>query len=260
MTSMRLIRRSSALSHGQYMSRNLTLNCKQTCFVQPSRLMGHCVSRDDFNIQRCRDEVASTHALADLASGGGEVSWEQPHARWHWLDGELSSNIAGETGAVYIYRGAASALSLRESLLSRAIEPDVSRFVHEHMEAEAAHLELFELLLPQSKRTRLLPVWRLSGWVLGFAPALVSPRALYLTVQAVETFVEEHYMEQIVPLEQQGRCPELVKLLRACCADEVHHKDDAADRAQGPPGLLERAWMAVVRKGSAVAAEVARRI
>jgi len=28
---------------------------------------------------------------------------------------------------------------------------------------------------------------------LGFAPALLGPRALYWTIMAVETFVEEHY-------------------------------------------------------------------
>ena len=58
-----------------------------------------------------------------------------------------------------------------------------------------------------------------------------------------------------------GRCPELLALLEHCCADEVHHKDDAAERAGGSSRtLVEQAWMRVVRLGSAVAAEVARRV
>mmetsp|Transcript_50165 Transcript_50165/g.166117 ORF Transcript_50165/g.166117 Transcript_50165/m.166117 type:complete len:104 (+) Transcript_50165:536-847(+) len=103
-------------------------------------------------------------------------------------------------------------------------------------------------------------MWRAAGFALGFAPALVSDRALFKTVEAVETFVEEHYGEQIGPLKVHGRCPQLVALLEHCCADEVHHKEDAARRAGAHESLLERAWMAVVRFGSAVAAEAARRV
>ena len=108
----------------------------------------------------------------------------------------------------------------------------------------------------------------MAGFCLGFAPALVSDRWLFLTVEAVETFVEEHYtLEQIHPLRKQEAAvsaPHLIALLEHCCADEVHHKEDAAKRAGGEPGagrtLVERAWMAIVRVGSAVAAEAARRL
>ena len=81
-----------------------------------------------------------------------------------------------------------------------------------------------------------------------------------LTVQAVETFVEIHYNEQISPLVEHGRCPQLVALLVHCCADEVHHRDDAAERSGGEINTVEWGWMGLVRFGSATAAEVARRI
>lgn len=151
----------------------------------------------------CRSEIESEHA-ANIQNGtihhnhaarpsflrraSKESSYAEPAAPWYWLDCELSSNVAGETGAVYIYEGAKAALSLRgasESTLS---------FVREHREAEARHLAIFSALLPPSKQTRLLPVWRVAGWVLGFVPALLSDRALFLTVEAVETFVEVHYV------------------------------------------------------------------
>ena len=107
--------------------------------------------------------------------------------------------------------------------------------------------------------------WRAAGFSLGFAPALFSDRALFLTVEAVETFVEVHYQEQIKPLKQEGRCPQLVALLEHCCADEVHHKEDAAARSGGEGDttgrtLLEQSWVALVQWGSAVAAECARRV
>ena len=204
-----------------------------------------------------------TELEAEHAQQAPSLSYADSSAPWLWLDREMSSNVAGETGAVCIYDGAASALRLRASITSN-VEPSTFEFVEEHRAAEQSHLDLFEALLPTHKHTRMLPIWRMAGFVLGFGPALLSDRALFLTVQAVETFVEEHYHEQINPLREHGRCPQLLALLEHCCADEVHHKDDAAARAGTADGgqllAIERGWMAVVRVGSAVAAEVARRI
>mmetsp|Transcript_25418 Transcript_25418/g.60076 ORF Transcript_25418/g.60076 Transcript_25418/m.60076 type:complete len:367 (-) Transcript_25418:1570-2670(-) len=241
---------------------------------------------------------------------------------WHWLDQEMSSNLAGETGAVSIYKGALSALSIRQWFLSSFtdrtnkpaaaaaaavvdIEQGATEFCNEHYQTEESHRRCFNDVLPiDGKRTRLLPVWRLAGYFLGFLPTLVGgPTALYVTVEAVETFVEEHFQDQIVPLRSAAgvttnssasthvpplpECPELLKLLEACCEDEVHHKEDAALKLLGhfttqfssenqstesvpvvvglealPSHHLwwARPWSFIVRNGSAVAAEVARRI
>ena len=74
---------------------------------------------------------------------------------------------------------------------------------------------------------------------------------------------------QIGPLAEHGRCPHLLSLLQHARADEVHHKEDAAARAggggdgDGGPAartLAERSWASVVRIGSAIAAEIARRV
>ena len=167
----------------------------------------------EFDLAAIRSELAVEHAH----SAGSECRWDDASAPWHWLDREMSSNMAGEVGAVCIYDGAAAALSLRGTASAETL-----RFVDEHREAERRHLELIERLLPPHKHTRLLPMWRAAGFALGFAPALVSDRALFKTVEAVETFVEEHYGEQIGPLKVHGRCPQLVALLEHCCADEAH--------------------------------------
>ena len=208
-----------------------------------------------------RHEIAAEHARASAAAAtvATKSPYESREAPWHWLDKELSSNVAGETGAVMIYAGATAALQWRERWIG-AVDPGVLQFVQEHRAAEQSHLDLFEELIPAHKHTRLLPIWRIAGFTLGFLPTMVSERALFVTVEAVETFVDEHYHEQIHPLSQHGRCPELLSLLEHACADEVHHKDDAAARAGEGRTRVERAWGVVVRGGSVVAAEVARRV
>mmetsp|Transcript_26090 Transcript_26090/g.60938 ORF Transcript_26090/g.60938 Transcript_26090/m.60938 type:complete len:256 (-) Transcript_26090:282-1049(-) len=205
----------------------------------------------DFDLRAIRSELESEHARNSSAS----VPYREQGAPWHWIDREMSSNVAGETGAVCIYDGAKRALEIRGN-----ISPSTLRFVEEHRAAEQQHLDLFVALLPDHKHTRLLPMWRMAGFVLGYMPTLLSDRALFLTVHAVETFVEAHYYEQIRPLQEHGRCPQLVALLQHCCSDEIHHKEDAAARAGEQPTALEQVWMGVVKLGSAVAAEAARRI
>jgi len=211
----------------------------------------HAEKNDVRNAQYCTFTYNDGARLYDL-----------PSAPWHWLDRELSSNVAGETGAVFIYHGALAAMRIRPC-------PGAAQaFAEEHRANEAEHLRLFEMVIPASKHTALLPVWRVAGWTLGFLPTLLGgPRALYVTVEAVETFVEEHYNEQIELLRRRGDAAELVRLLQHCCEDEVHHKEDAALKLLGtvPAGEVFRAWWAlpwaaVVRKGSQIAAEIARRV
>lgn len=167
-------------------------------------------------------------------------------------------------------------MRLRPALFSE----DARSFVKEHCQTEQAHLDLFDELLSRDMKSKLLSLWRVSGWGLGFFPAvLFGEPALYVTVEAVETFVEKHYNEQILPLEARVRAmgvddnrsyPELVKLLKACCDDEVHHKNDARARwvkaaggemeEEKEPSVYARVWSWVVEKGSEGAVAVCKRI
>ena len=74
---------------------------------------------------------------------------------------ELRTDHAGETGAVMIYRG----------ILAVSRDPAVRAFAHHHQATEQQHLELIEALQPTVRRSRLLPLWRLSGWLTGALPA-----------------------------------------------------------------------------------------
>jgi hypothetical protein len=72
------------------------------------------------------------------------------------------------------------------------------QFVEEHLATEKSHLELFDRLLDEGGKSRLLPLWRLSGWMLGLLPTLLGgEKGLFITIEAVETFVEVHFLDQV---------------------------------------------------------------
>ncbi len=163
--------------------------------------------------------------------------------------GELRSDHAGETGAVYIYHG----------VLAVARDPGVREFARRHRETEREHLRRIAAVLPWPQRSRLLVPWRIAGFLTGALPALFGPRAVYATIAAVETFVDHHYQQQLDRLDGRPEAAELRTLLAECQADEVHHRDEA--RAAAPaPGWLLRAWCSVVGTGSAAAVVLARRL
>ncbi len=104
----------------------------------------------------------------------------------------MSSNLAGETGAVWIYHGALYAAKYRKNT------DDVKAFCTQHLATEQVHLDYMIELLPKHMHTKLLPIWKVSGFVLGFLPTIIGRGpALYHSVEAVETFVEKHYNLQI---------------------------------------------------------------
>lgn len=168
-----------------------------------------------------------------------------------WLVAELRSDHAGETGAVRIYDG----------ILAVSRDPAVRDFAGRHRAAEQGHLHLLEGLLPRQDRSRLLPLWRVAGWLTGALPALFGPRAVFATVDAVESFVDRHYHAQTERLEREEILPEVHALLERCREEEVHHRDEAREAGEGPAyGVLLRAWGGLVGLGAAAAVSAAKRI
>ncbi len=166
------------------------------------------------------------------------------------LVGDLRSDHAGELGAVWIYRG----------LLAVSRDAGVREFARRHSATEQVHLDKISALLPWPQRSRLLPAWRVAGFLTGALPALFGARAVYATIAAVETFVDQHYQHQIDKLQNRPEHAELLSLLLQCQHDECEHRDEATALAGKPPGLLLRAWCAVVGNGSAAAVALARRM
>ena len=134
-------------------------------------------------------------------------------------------------------------------------------FAEHHLVTEQKHLRLIAGWLPKAEYSRLLPLWRLAGFLTGALPALFGSKAVYATIEAVETFVNQHYEDQIRALDSQPELSDLRQTLLDCQADEVAHRDEAA-AARGPtrPNLVLRAWCAMVGIGSKAAVSLIRHI
>lgn len=171
-----------------------------------------------------------------------------------YLQQELRSDHAGETGAVYIYKGITAIARLLN-------DKELISFAQNHGATEAEHLKLMETVLATDLQSRLLLLWRIAGWLIGAIPALFGRKAVYATIAAVETFVEQHYQAQIDYLQSSRSHDGLLKLLQLCQADEIDHKHEAAIAHGGSkPGFLLRAWCSLMGIGSRGAVAVCRRI
>jgi 3-demethoxyubiquinol 3-hydroxylase len=199
--------------------------------------------------------MSATHIEAATPNTHFDAAGPLPAA----LIADLRTDHAGETGAVMIYRG----------ILAITRDAGVRHFAQEHLATEARHLAQIEPLLAPQQRSRLLPLWRISGWLTGALPALVGPRAVYATIEAVETFVDQHYAEQIASIDQHdpGRMDPPLQALRGllhtCRDDEIAHRDEAAALfvlGGKPPSLALRVWVWSVGAGSCVAVKICYRI
>ena len=167
-----------------------------------------------------------------------------------WLITDLRSDHAGETGAVYIYKG----------ILALARDKTVRDFAERHLVTEEKHLALLSSLLNRRQQTLLLPVWRLMGWLTGALPSLFGASAVYATIQAVETFVDRHYEYQIKRLSPEGPYRDLRQLLLDCQQDECAHRDEAAQLMGKKLGIGLWLWRGLVSGGSKAAVFIAKRI
>ena len=166
------------------------------------------------------------------------------------LVADLRSDHAGETGAVWIYRG----------MLCVTRDETVRTFAKHHLHTELQHLQKMSALLPPLRRSWLLPAWRMAGFVTGALPAVFGRRAVFATVASVETFVVQHYAHQIEALTAHAGHAALRQTLVDCQRDEAAHRFEAEAHLTHPPGALLAGWCAAVGKGSALAVTLARRV
>ena len=128
---------------------------------------------------------------------------------------------AGEYGAVRIYEGQLAVLGARDSNAADAIR---------HMaEQEQVHLKTFDALVNERRvrPTALEPVWRVAGFALGAATALMGEKAAMACTAAVEEVIDDHYAAQVAKLGDAD--PKLKKTVEDFRADEIAHRDTALE-------------------------------
>ena len=165
----------------------------------------------------------------------------------------LRVDHAGELGAVHIYR------SQRAVLGAASGKQKIAGELEEMEGHEAVHLARFDKLLNENqvRPTAMAPLWRVAGFALGAATALLGPRAAMACTVAVETEIDRHYQAQRDALA--GSEPELEAAITEFQAEEVEHRDTAlAHGAESTPGypLLS----AIIRAGCRTAIAAARRV
>jgi 3-demethoxyubiquinol 3-hydroxylase len=133
----------------------------------------------------------------------------------------LRVDHAGEFGAVQIYRG-------QRAVFDRIGGKARTAALIAEMEAgEAGHLEFFDKMLRERgvRPTAMAPLWRLAGFTLGAATALMGEKAAHACTAAVEEVIEQHYAAQAQELGDEDS--ELRETIERFRADELAHKDTA---------------------------------
>ena len=162
---------------------------------------------------------------------------------------DLRTDHAGETGAVFIYKG----------ILLVSKDKEIIEFAENHLLTEQKHLELIEKLLPDNEKSKLLFLWKFLGLLTGLVPALFGKKFIYATIYYVESFVEKHYDEQILKLRKRKNSLKLIQFLETLKNDEVSHKEDSLKRFSKSSFLL-KIWGKIVEIGSKTAVSISYRI
>jgi ubiquinone biosynthesis monooxygenase Coq7 len=156
---------------------------------------------------------------------------------------------AGEYGAVRIYEGQLAVLGNGPAADS----------IRRMAEEEQRHLETFDRLINERRvrPTALEPVWRIAGFALGAATAMMGERAAMACTAAVEEVIDEHYAGQIARLGEDER--ELKSTVADFRADEIAHRDEAlAQGAEEAPGY--RLLSETIKAGCRIAIALSTRI
>ncbi len=156
---------------------------------------------------------------------------------------------AGEYGAVRIYEGQLAVLKSG---------PAAEKIRHMAAE-EQRHLQTFDKLIVERRvrPTALEPVWRVAGYALGAATALMGEKAAFACTAAVEEVIDEHYAGQLERLGDHDT--ELTRTVADFRADEIAHRDEAlASGAEEAPGY--RVLSEAIKAGCRIAIALSTRI
>ena len=160
---------------------------------------------------------------------------------------------AGEYGAVRIYEGQLAVLVRRKGAAATA------ETIRHMAEQEQRHLKTFDAMITarRVRPTALEPLWRVAGFALGAATAMMGEKAAFACTAAVEEAIDEHYTAQIEALGESD--PDLKKTVEDFRADEAAHRQTALEHgAEQAPGY--RLLSAAIKSGCRVAIKLSEKI
>jgi ubiquinone biosynthesis monooxygenase Coq7 len=166
--------------------------------------------------------------------------------------GIIRVDHAGEYGAVRIYEGQLAILDRRPG------SGNTAAAIRKMAQQEQLHLETFDRLVNERRvrPTALEPVWRLAGYALGAATALMGEKAAMACTAAVEEVIDAHYAGQLSHLDHD---PELKDTVERFRADEIAHREEALERgAEDAPGY--RLLSEAIKAGCRLAIKLSERI
>jgi ubiquinone biosynthesis monooxygenase Coq7 len=162
----------------------------------------------------------------------------------------LRVNQAGEYGAARIYAGQLAVIGQNRP---------AGRVIARMARQEQRHLERFDALMAARgvRPTALQPLWKVAGFALGAATALMSEKAAMACTDAIETEIDRHYQRQLAELGDSD--PELSADIAEFRAEELEHRDTAREHGAtetiGYPLLT-----AAIRAGCRLAIGLSKRI
>lgn len=147
------------------------------------------------------------------------------------VDAMIRVDHAGEFGALQIYKGQLAVLE------SSQTEQESVQTIRRMAEQEQQHFAEFDRMVRERgvRPTALEPLWRVAGFALGAATALMGAKAAMACTVAVEEVIDAHYKNQVASVPEQESS--LKQVLAEFRENELEHRDMALEHgASETPG------------------------
>lgn len=157
---------------------------------------------------------------------------------------------AGEYGATRIYDGQIAIFGK---------DTEIGKTIQHMADQEQEHIETFEKLIVKERvrPTVLLPLWNVTGFLLGASTALMGKKAAMACTVAVESVIGNHYEKQSKLLGSDQT--KLKKTIKKFQKDELEHHDIGIDHdAEKTPGYT--VLTNFISTGCKIAIEISKKI
>lgn len=134
---------------------------------------------------------------------------------------------------------------MRRSFGARSHYPNMVETLETMRADEIRHCAIFRGAMTErdTRPCRIMALWSLGGFVIGFATALFGRNMIWICTEAVETTVHKHLVEQLHFLRDRDMA--LFEAIDAIKEEELQHRDHAIEMQHGR-GRLDHAAYVVI--------------